>query len=306
MALSNFLQMLDIQLTLVLFLGIGIFSYHAGMITDESRPSFMSLLLNVFLPVMVFNSFKKITMELLALSFLALVVGTVLYTILAFVGPLLYRKYPADKRPVLEYATLVNNAGFAGLPLVTSMFGDAGAIIGSVYLVPHRIFTWTVGLQIFERAKATDIKETLIKLAKNPSIIAVFVGLIFGLFEIPLPGFVDRGVTSIASAVQPLAMIVIGSVIAKVDYRSLFEPGVLTYCVIRLLVIPLAVLAVMKGLGMDPVLTGVVTIMAGMPAGTPTPILVANYGLNVPFAAKITFVSIVLSVITSPILMLFV
>ena len=206
----------------------------------------------------------------------------------------------------MEYATLVNNAGFAGLPLVTSIFGDAGAIIGSVYLVPHRIFTWTVGLQIYERSSETNIKDAFIKLMKNPSIIAVVLGLVRGLLSIPLPDFMDRGFASIASAVQPMAMIVIGSVIAKVDYKSLIEPGIIKYCVIRLIVIPLIVLGVMKLLQMDPVLTGVVTIMAGMPAGTPTPILAAQYDLNVPFAAKLTFVSIMLSVITSPILMLFV
>lgn len=306
MALSNFLQMLDIQLTLVLFLFIGILCFQFKIITDESRPSFMKLLLNIFLPIMVFNSFSKITIELLQLSLIAVVVGTIIYIIIAVISPLLYKKYNSDKRPILEYATLVNNAGFAGLPLVTSIFGDAGAIIGSVYLVPHRIFTWTVGLQIYERSSETNIKDAFIKLMKNPSIIAVVLGLVRGLLSIPLPDFMDRGFASIASAVQPMAMIVIGSVIAKVDYKSLIEPGIIKYCVIRLIVIPLIVLGVMKLLQMDPVLTGVVTIMAGMPAGTPTPILAAQYDLNVPFAAKLTFVSIMLSVITSPILMLFV
>lgn len=306
MALSNFMQMLDIQLTLVLFLSIGILTYHFNIITDQSRPSFMALLLNVFLPIMVFHSFSKITIELLQLSLIAVIVGALIYTVITLLVPLLYRSFDPTKRPILEYATLVNNAGFAGLPLVTSMFGDAGAIIGSVYLVPHRIFTWTVGIQIFERQQQANFKEALIKLLMNPSIIAVILGLIRGLLEIPLLDFMDRGLGSIASAVQPMAMIVIGSVIAKVDYKSLFERGVLRYCLTRLLLIPFTVLLVMKSLNMDPVLTGVVTIMAGMPAGTPTPLLAAQYDLDVPFSAKITFVSIVMSVITSPILMLFV
>ena len=62
--LDQFFQMLDLQLTFLLNLLIGVFAYRTKMITDKNRPHFLSLVLNIFLPAMVFNSFRHLTTDL--------------------------------------------------------------------------------------------------------------------------------------------------------------------------------------------------------------------------------------------------
>ncbi|MCZ0716811.1 AEC family transporter [Aerococcus kribbianus] len=307
--MDQFLQMLDLQLTLLVYIVFGYVAYRLKLITDENRPAFMTLLLNVLLPIMVFNSFKNITYDLLKLSFQAIIAASIIYGIIALAVPFIYRAYPNKKAKLLEYATLVNNAGFAGLPLSESMYGQAGGIIASIYLFPHRIYMWTVGINILERGdypQQVSFRDILLKLLRNPSIVAVFLGLLRGLLEIPFPSFLDRGLAGIAGTVSPLVMIVIGSIIATVDLKGLLEEGVLYYCFIRLLAIPFITLQIMKAMSLDPTLIGVVTIMAGMPAGSTTTILAANYDLDIQFAAKITFVSILMSIITIPLLMAFI
>lgn len=307
--MEQFTQMLGLQLTLLVYIIIGMLAYKVHIITDENRSAFMTFALNILLPIMVFNSFKNVTIELLRLSFQAVIVATILYETIAISSRLMYRHFPKKQAKLLAYATLVNNAGFAGLPLSLSMFGEAGSVIGSIYLVPHRIYMWTVGINILEadtHPQQFSFRDIALRLLRNPSIIAVIIGLIRGLLQIPFPPFLDNGLANVSHIVSPFVMIIIGSILATVDIKGLLEPGVLYYCFIRLLAVPFIALFIMKFIHLDTTLMGVITIMAGMPAGSTTTLLAANYDLSITFAAKLTFVSIILSLATLPVLMLFI
>lgn len=303
--LDQFFQMLDLQLTFLLNLMIGVFAYKTKMITDENRPHFISLVLNIFLPAMVFNSFRNLTTELLKTGLIVFIASFIIYTLTYFIGALFFRDFEDKKKRILHYATLVNNVGFAGQPLSADMFGDIGTIYASIYLVPHRIFMWTVGISVLSTDATTNMKSAFGKLIRNPSIIALILGLIRGILQIPLPQFIDRTMGQLSGTVSPLAAIMIGSIIATLDLNSLFEKGVLRFTFIRLIAIPLTVLMVCRAIGISGPIAGVLTIMTAMPAGTTTALLADSYGLDEQLASKTIFVSTVLSVITVPTLMLF-
>lgn len=304
--LDQFFQMLDLQLTFLLNLFIGVFAYRTKMITDENRPHFISIVLNIFLPAMVFNSFKTLTPDLLRTGFYVLIASIIVYSAAYIVGALFFRDFEDKKRRILHYATLVNNVGFAGQPLAADMYGDVGTFYASVYLVPHRIFMWTIGISVLSSDKTTSAKSALYKLIRNPSIIALVLGLLRGLFQIQLPPFVDRSMAQLSNAVSPLAAIMIGSIIATLDLNFIFEKGVIRYSFIRLIAIPFSALTLAKWIGLNETLIGVITILSSMPAGTATALLADSYGLDEKLASKLIFVSTTLSVITVPTMMLFI
>lgn len=303
---DQFYQMLDLQLGTLVYLAIGAFAYKKDMITDTNRNQLISLILNVMMPALVFNSFKAVTPEILKTGLWAFIGSIFIYSAYAVIGRYAYRDIAESKRRVLDYATLVNNAGLAGQPLSLSMYGNTGALYASIFLVPHRIFMWSLGLKILDgdHVETTGL-STLAKLLRNPSIIAVFLGLVRGLLQIELPSFLDQSIVTIASIVSPFSRIIIGSIIATISVDSLFEKGVLRYTIIRLFILPFSVLTISKLIGLDETLIGVFTIMASMPAGTTTALLAADYDLDETFASKIVFVTTILSVITVPIIMLF-
>lgn len=304
--LDQFYQMLGLQLSTLVYLAIGVFAYKKEMINDANRNQLISLILNVLMPALVFNSFKSITPQILKTGLWAFIGSALIYSFYALVGRLAYRDIEASKRKVLDYATLVNNAGLAGQPLSLSMYGNVGALYASIFLVPHRIFMWSLGVKILdEDHRQSKGPSTFSKLLSNPSIIAVFFGLARGLLQIELPTFLDRSIVTMASIVSPFSRIIIGSIIATISLDSLFEKGVLRYTLIRLFLIPLTVLSISKMIGLDKTLIGVFTIMSSMPAGTTTALLAADYHLDEAFASKIVFVTTILSVITVPMIMLF-
>lgn len=304
--LDQFFQMLDLQLTFLLNILIGVFAYRTKMITNDNRPHFISLILNIFLPAMVFNSFKNLTPDLLRAGFIVLIASFIIYSLTYILGYLFYRDFEEKKRRILHYATLVNNVGLAGQPLSAGMYGDIGTFYASIYLVPHRIFMWTVGLTVLSTEKTTNQKSAFLKLVRNPSIIALVLGLVRGVFQIPLPDFINRSMGQLGAIVSPLAAILIGSIIATIELSSLFEKGVLRFTFIRLIAIPGTVLAICKLIGLDGPLVGVLMIMTSMPAGTTTALLAQSYGLDEQLASKAIFVSTIMAVITVPTMMLFI
>ncbi len=304
--MEQFFQMLDLQLTFLLNLLIGVFAYRTKMITDENRSHFISIILNILLPALVFHSFRNLTPELLVSGLWVLIASVLVYTGAYIVGALAFRDFDEKKQRIMHYATLVNNVGLAGQPLVASMYGDIGTIFASIYLVPHRIFMWTVGISILSDRSAGDGGSVFYKLLRNPSIIALILGMIRGFFQIPIPSFIDRSIGQLAATVSPIAAIMIGSILATIQLDALFEKGVLRYVVIRLIAIPASVLLVSKWLGLDEVIIGVLAIMSSMPAGTTTALLADSYGLDVELSSKVVFVSTVLAIITVPTMMLFI
>jgi len=304
--LDQFFQMIDLQFTFLLNLLVGVFAYHTKMITEDNRSQFISIVLNILLPALVFNSFKDLTPELLQSGLWIVLASTLIYTATYFIGAFAYRDFSEEKQRILHYATLVNNVGFAGQPLSASMYGDIGIIYSSLYLVPHRIFMWTAGISILTSDSNTGGGSVFYKLARNPSIIALVLGIFRGLLQIPIPSFVDRSIAQMAGAMAPVAAIMIGSIIATIDMESLFEKGVFRYVFIRLIAIPVTVLTLSKIVGLDETMIGVLTIMSSMPAGTTTALLADSYGLDVQLSSKVVFISTILAIITVPTLMLFI
>ena len=304
--MEQFFQMLDLQLTFLLNLLIGVFAYRMKMITDENRGQLINIVLGILLPALVFDSFKNLTPALLKSGIWILIASSIIYTVTYFIGLFAFRGFVEGKKRILHYATLINNVGLAGQPLSASMFGDVGTIFSSIYLVPHRIFMWTVAIAILSSDDENRGWSAFYKLIRNPSIIALILGIIRGLFQIPIPSFVDRSIGQLGAMVAPFSAIMIGSIIATIDLKSLFEKGVLRYISIRLLAIPIAVLIISKLIGLDDTLIGVLTIMTSMPAGTTTALLADNYDLDVELSSKVVFVSTIFAIITIPIMMLFI
>lgn len=300
--MDSFIQMLNVQCVLLLYMICGVICRRLKIITPQNQQQFVKLVLSVLMPCMVFNSFKNITFDKLLQSIWLLVISLCVCAFASLAGRYIYRRYPEEKQKVLRYSTLINNAGFAGLPLAEETFGSTGLAYASIFLIPIRIFMWSSGTSLLSNEK-TSTKKLLITLAKNPCIIAVFLGIARGMAQITFFPFMESAISKLSACVSPLSMIIIGAIIADVDPRTIFEKGVLPYTAIRLIVFPIIVLSVTKLLGFDDVIVGTSMILTAMPAATSTALLAAQYNADVKFASKIVFVSTLASLITAPLLM---
>lgn len=301
--METFLKMADTQSVLFLYILLGIFCRKSGLFDDHTRGKLTDFTLMVTLPCMVFDSFHMpFSLEILRQGAAALAIAFAMAAVALAAGKLLYNRMPPGEKSVMQYGTLVTNSGFAGLPVVAGAYGEQGLFLASLFVIPTRILMWSAGISLFE--KEGDRWQRAKKVLLNPSIIAVGLGLGRMVLQLPLPSFLDTAIGHVGDCTSPIAMALVGAILADVEVRDVAEPKAFYLILVRQIALPLLCLAGLKALAADPLTTGVSVALTGMPIGSTTAILAQKYGADARFASKCVFLSTLSSLVTVPLLTL--
>ena len=302
--MEHFFKMVDVQSVLFIYMLVGYFCRRSGMFDDTTRDKLTDFVIKITLPCMVFESFNmEFSLESLKQGGLALIIATVMALVALALGKLLYVKFDPREKSILEYGTLVTNSGFAGLPVVSGAYGAEGLFLGSLFIIPTRILMWSAGISLF--TSGGGAWDCFKKVMRNPAIIAVELGLVRMIFQLPLPGFVDTAVDKLGACTSPLAMALVGAILADVALRDVLEWKAFYLVAVRQLLLPILCLIVLRLLEVDALTMGVSVVLSGMPIGSTTAILAQKYGADAQFASKCVFISTLTSLVTVPILTLF-
>jgi predicted permease len=310
---------------LVLMMAAGFIAAKAHVITREGRGVLTDLVLYVTSPLLVISSFQLEYSPKL-LGDMGVVAAFAALSMAAFygLGRAMWPRRDDGKRRVLWQATLFSNCGFMGYPVLFSLFGDAGVVYGSVYVLVFTVFTWTLGVYIYA-GKSGTLRQILLQ----PGLIAVFIGIVFfvtgirfsaisqslsdagpfsALLAFLLSG-TDKLFSGIGSLTTPLAMMIVGALVAEGDIRHAFkEWTVFAAAAVRLLLLPALSLGALwllwrAGLGLpglaSPVMLSCVLLTA-MPVAANVAIFASLYGVEPQYAARTVLVSTLLSVATVP------
>lgn len=303
--METFLKMVNTQSILFVYLAVGYYCRKKDIFSDEMRGKLTDFVVLITLPCMVFSSFRmEFSMDSLVKGGTALLIAAAMAMVALVAGKYLFNGFQQREKCIMQYGTLVTNSGFAGLPIVSGAFGDEGLFLGSLFIIPTRILMWSAGISLFTTGGTR--RERTKKVMTNPAIIAVFIGLIWMIFQLPLPGFLDTAIDHLGDCTSPLAMALVGAILADVPLRGVWEPKALYLVLIRQIILPIVCLLALKAIHMDPLTTGVSVTLSGMPIGSTTAILAQKYGADAQFASKCVFISTVTSLITVPVLTLFI
>lgn len=301
--MDSFFKMVDVQTVLFIYMAVGFGCRKAGIFNDVARDKLTDFVVFVTLPCMIFESFNMaFSLESLKQGALALLIAVGMSCVALLLGKVLYNRFPYEEKSILQYGTLVSNSGFAGLPVVSGAYGDEGLFLGSLFIIPTRILMWSAGISLFTRA---DAKQAVKKVLLNPGIIAVEVGLVRMLFQIPLPHFVDTAVDTLGGCTSPMAMALVGAILVDVPLKTVFDLKSFYLVAVRQFLLPGICLAALRLLHVDPLTIGVSVVITGMPIGSTTAILAQKYVADAKFASKCVFISTLTSLVTVPILTLF-
>ena len=296
----DFQKLLNLQLMMFLYIFIGIVLRKRKIVSSEGRKNMTELLINVILPANIIRSFQiEMNSDIVKTTFWVLIIAFGIQILSLWLSKILYIKVPERKRQVLQYATICSNAGFMGNPMVEGMYGTLGLLYASVYLIPLRFFMWSAGLSCFTKASKKDIIK---KLLIHPCIIAVAIGFATMISQIQLPTFIQTSINGLSSSNLSMSMIIIGTILADVKIKSIIQRLNIYFAFVRLILIPGIVLLFCIIIKLDTMVTGVVTVLAGMPAGSTTAILAAKYDGDAEYASSCIFFSTIVSLITIPLL----
>ena len=162
---------------------------------------------------------------------------------------------------------------------------------------------YTIGIRLFgdEKGRKLDIKAIIL----NPLTIASLFALV--LFFLPLDGggVVEDFLSTIGGMSGPLSMILVGSWLIGVDLKSVLKkPLCYLVSLMRLLILPLSVFFVLSLLDVDELMTDTITLISAIPVGTLNVIFSKKFGGDSHLANETMMQSLVLSVVTIPLIVL--
>lgn len=302
--MTDFSGLFQMQGMLFSLMIVGLILTRTGLLKRDSREFLTDLVIMVTLPASILKSFRmEFNSQILKNCRTVIIVAVCIQFVSYLLGMLLYNRFEDNRKKVLQYATICSNAGILGNPIAEATFGTAGLLYASIYVIPQRIFMWSVGLTYF--TEAPDKKTLIRKIITHPCIISVVIGFFLMVTQLRLPGFLDLTVDKLADANTGLAMLLVGSILAEIPGRELADRQAVYYSLIRLIFIPLLVFLGCNGFQVDAFVTGVSVVLSGMPAASITAVMAAKYGKDETFATKCVVLSTLLSILTVPLWCLF-
>jgi predicted permease len=292
-------------LSLFIIILVGVYGNKKGIITNDLNKGLTDILIKIALPFMIVSSFMFTYDDTIKSN----VLKTFYYSLGAYatmgaISFIMLLPVKKDKRTVLHFANIFVNTGYIGFPVLNSIFGAEGIIYGSIFNLFFVLFVWTYGIMLYKgKLEKGYLKDEMISLLLNPSIIAVIIGIIIMVFDIKIEGALLHSIKSIGSITGPLSMLIIGVILSNVKIKHHLKDWNVYYGIlIKLVIIPAVIYFIFFMTGESSKSVYSVIIMTAMPASAMTSILAEVYDKEKEFAAIIVSATTLISLITVPVL----
>lgn len=285
---------------MALLAAVGVCLSRKGFLSPQGTKDLGAILLRVIIPCVIVKSyiteFSRERLLELALSAELALIGFILAMVISY---LVFGK----RRRLENFAASFCNAGFIGIPLAQAIIGEEGVFYIAASVALLNLFQWTYGVYIMADRKDAISARTI---AKNPVVIAIVIGVVLFVSRIPVPGIVTSTLGYIAGMNTPIAMILMGTYLAKLPLKKLLDKRAYGCVLFRLVIIPAVILLVFWAL---PVANVDIALAAFLAAATPVGanicVFAQQYDCDYEFSVVTVCLSTLLSVVTVPLLVSF-
>lgn len=277
-------------------MGLGLVLYRVQLISDSTTKDLGALLLNVVFPVVIVRSFwGKYSPENFGILWLTFVVSLVALGLAIVISHLVFKN-----DGVLEFASAFSNAGFIGIPLVEATLGSDAVFYITCFIAELNVLQWTYGKwRISGSASAISPKAII----GSPMLIGFALGVALFLMRLPVPTICTSLMSTVANLNSPLAMIILGTYLAKSSLRELLcSPKLYVVSALRLVVIPLVTLALLMVVPCTNAVKLALLIAASAPTGSNVAVFCQQLERSTKDASNVVCLSTLLSLASMPLI----
>ena len=294
----------NINIMLIL-LAIVIVGYVAGKLEymggDFDR-RLSNIIIDITCPALILSSTmggtlpdRSLILPLLGISLLTYL----LLTAVAWYLPLLLTKKSEDRGPV-GFALMFGNVGFIGYPIVGAIFGHQAVFYAAILNVVNTLSVFTIGVMLV-KGEAHRLTFPPKILRTTPMLAAYLAMLIVALGIDNIPDIISQPITMIGNITVPGALLIIGSSMSRLSWRTMLGSRVVyVTTAFRLLILPLLLYVIFRAIGFSPYVVNINTLIIAMPVATYGTILCLRYDRDTTLITEITLISTLLSVVTIP------
>lgn len=232
------------QLFILVFLGWAIVK--AGILKSEDSRTLSMILLYIITPCVALNAFQlERTADTVRMMELSLLSAVILSGLCVILGGLISKPFHLD---VVEAASVMYpNCTNMVLPIVIGTFGEDWVMYVTCYSIVQTVLIWTHARIFISGRHELSVRNLLC----NVNILAILAGMLLFAFQIRLPGIVKGAFAQAGNTVGPVAMLIVGMLLADITpevlrgYRQIWKPVLL-----RLVVLPVILVTIMKYSGL--------------------------------------------------------
>lgn len=277
-----------------------------AILSDKGLSELSRLLVTVIMPCSMLNSGSQSFSPDLGHSLLIAAIIVLAYYVASFLlSTIVFKLFEKDKARfgVSVTMTVFANIGFLGMPLASELYGAEGLLVAVVYNLFYNFFISVVGQRYFSGGAHVSIKARLL----DPLCLSSILALMLFVSPFTLPEVLNGTLSRIGSMTAPVSMFIIGGQLIGTDWKAVFtRRDSYLVCLMRNVLLPLAALLLLRPRLTDPVLFGTLVLLTALPIGSLNSILAEKYGADVKFVNETMVLSIVLSAVTVPLMMVLV
>lgn len=284
-------------LTLFLMMGVGFTFAKLGWFSTETSSQATQLLLYVVGPCIVINKLQiEASAAVVRTMLLALLGMAIQYILFIPLSQLLFRKEPLGTRASRRFGIIYANNSFMGLPLLAGVLGDESLLFGVLSMLVFALFQWTHGVLLF--GAKLNARSAIV----NPGILSILIGLLFFATGLRTPAPVYNAMDFLGNLNTPLAMVVIGSQMARSDILGVLrQPKLYLTAAIKLLLVPAVMVVLLLPLGLDPLSYCACVVLSACPTAGATAMFAQKFHGDEVTAAQMVTLSTLLSIATLPV-----
>lgn len=276
-------------------------------VNKDFNGMFSKVLLNVTLPATILNSVLTQTKRPSVGDVITVfIIATVMYILLPFIGMIAARFFPVEnsKKNIYAFMIAYGNVGFMGFPVISALFGETAVLYTAIFNILFNVSCYTFGAYMMSTSAGGDGKLKLGSLL-NPGFIVTVFSLVVYFMKLTFPAPVEETVEKLGNVTTPMAMFLIGSVLATNDLKAVFmDKFTYVFSILRQVVLPVVLLPILTLFVKNQMIKEITFILLLMPCANSAVMFANEYGADDKLASRNVFITTVMAIVTIPVCMM--
>ncbi|MGV8997954.1 MAG: AEC family transporter [Parvibaculaceae bacterium] len=309
---------MDIALSLVLpvfgIIGLGYLASRSGLMSNAAIDRLDVYVFTFGIPSLLFRNLSRTELPAtlpwgLWISYYGAMLA--IWALGSLISRYVLKREPADA-VMLGFGGGQGNVVMLGIPIILTGFGHDAGVPLFLLLTFHGLILITSATLLLEYFRAptgagigagrillTGLKSSL----RNPIIIGLGAGILYGQLGVPLPGVIDKTVEMVSLTAIPCALFVLGGTLTRHHLASAIGTASMTVG-FKLIAHPALVFVLSHYVfHLEPLWVAVATVLAGMPTGIYSSILANRYQAAAGASSSAVVLATGLSLVTITILL---
>ena len=290
---------------LFLIIGVSYIATKFKILSISASTTLSNLLMRIAFPCTMFVSMiRPFDPNFLTDGIIVIVITTIL--LFVFIALALFiskvTKIKPGNRGAFIMCGVFCNAGFIGYPIALSLMGSEGLSLAVILNLPLMVITLGIGCYLIQRDSLGNekTKVNVKRLIFSEANILMVLGVIFYFKQWSVPEIIMTPLTYLSDLTTPLSLVVVGITLASAEVGSMLKDReVLIPAFLRLILFPSITYAFLSLFNFaNPLVPAVILVLLATPSPGSGAALTQSNGGNAPLAAKITFLTSILSMVT--------